>query len=203
MESDLAVCCSVIVPFGDDEDFLGPRIRQIATHLRGLGVSFEILAVDEGSGDNSLFVLTLAHREVPELGLVGGATAGRGFARGAELARGSVLILMDPRVEASLAPISIALHRIEDGADVVVFPGRMVVARRARAWKLLAKLRGRLPGIDATLLRKARRARLHVEAPRHTAIDGSLGRVERASLHRLAALGPRAVFELFAGVFGR
>ena len=200
MQRDLDVHCTVLVPFADDEDFLGPRIRQVASHLKGLGVSFEILAIDEGSGDNSLFVLTLAHREIAELSLVGGAAPGRGFARGAELARGSVLILIDPRVEAPLAPVAIAMRRIEDGADAVVFPGRMVIARRARTWQILSRLRGRLPGLDAMLSRKARRAGLHIEAPKAA---GGFGREERAALHRLAARGPRAVFAMFAGVFSR
>ncbi|MCC6997558.1 MAG: hypothetical protein IT370_23275 [Deltaproteobacteria bacterium] len=200
MQRDLDVHCTVLVPFADDEDFLGPRIRQVASHLKGLGVSFEILAIDEGSGDNSLFVLTLAHREIAELSLVGGAAPGRGFARGAELARGSVLILIDPRVEAPLAPVAIAMRRIEDGADAVVFPGRMVIARRARTWQILSKLRGRLPGLDAQMSRKARRAGLHIEAPKAA---GGFGREERAALHRLAARGPRAVFAMFAGVFSR
>ena len=159
-----------------------------------------MLAIDEGSGDNSLFVLTLAHREIAELSLVGGAAPGRGFARGAELARGSILILIDPRVEAPLAPVAIAMRRIEDGADAVVFPGRMVIARRARTWQILSRLRGRLPGLDAMMSRKARRAGLHIEAPKAA---GGFGREERAALHRLAARGPRAVFAMFAGVFGR
>ncbi len=159
-----------------------------------------MLAIDEGSGDNSLFVLTLAHREIAELSLVGGASPGRGFARGAELARGSILILIDPRVEAPLAPVAIAMRRIEDGADAVVFPGRMVIARRARTWQILSRLRGRLPGLDAMMSRKARRAGLHIEAPKAA---GGFGREERAALHRLAARGPRAVFAMFAGVFGR
>lgn len=200
MQRDLDVHCTVLVPFADDEDFLGPRIRQVASHLKGLGVSFEILAIDEGSGDNSLFVLTLAHREIAELSLVGGAAPGRGFARGAELARGSILILIDPRVEAPLAPVAIAMRRIEDGADAVVFPGRMVIARRARTWQILSRLRGRLPGLDALLSRRARRAGLHIEAPKTA---GGFGREERAALHRLAARGPRAVFAMFAGVFSR
>ena len=202
MQRDLDVHCTVLVPFADDEDFLGPRIRQIASHLKGLGVSFEILAIDEGSGDNSLFVLTLANRESAGLSLVGGAAPGRGFARGAALGRGSILLLIGPRVEAPLAPVAIAMRRIEDGdgADAVVFPGRMVIARRARTWQILSRLRGRLPGLGALMSRKARRAGLHIEAPKAA---GGFGREERAALHRLAARGPRAVFAMFAGVFSR
>ena len=37
---------SVILPFGDDEEFVGIAVRRTAEHLRGLGLTFEIIAVD-------------------------------------------------------------------------------------------------------------------------------------------------------------
>ena len=40
---------SVILPFGDDEELVGIAVRRTAEHLRGLGLSFEILAIDEDS----------------------------------------------------------------------------------------------------------------------------------------------------------
>src|SRR5215468_7781736 len=58
---------SVILPFGDDEEAVGIAVRRTAEHLRGLQLSFEILAIDEDSGDNSHAVLALLRAEVPEL----------------------------------------------------------------------------------------------------------------------------------------
>ena len=46
---------SVIMPFGDDEEAVGVAVRRTAEHLRGLALRFEILAIDEDSGDNSGF----------------------------------------------------------------------------------------------------------------------------------------------------
>ena len=56
---------TVIVPFADDEERVGTLGRRIAEHLHALGVSFEILAVDEGGDDNSVSLLSLVHASVP------------------------------------------------------------------------------------------------------------------------------------------
>ena len=62
---------SVILPFGDDEEAVGIAVKRTAEHLRSLGVSFEILAIDEDSGDNSHAVLALLRAEVtPPAGLL-------------------------------------------------------------------------------------------------------------------------------------
>src|SRR5438128_9415150 len=88
---------SVVLAIGDDEDRVGHAIRKIAGHLRALGRTFEILAVDEQSADNSLALLSLLRREIPELSVHAGAGAGEGFARGVAAARGRALLLLDPR----------------------------------------------------------------------------------------------------------
>ena len=74
---------SVILPFGDDEEFVGIAVRRTAESLRSLGVSFEILAIDEDSGDNSHAVLALLRAEVPELRVTHASGRGRGVEVGA------------------------------------------------------------------------------------------------------------------------
>src|SRR5678810_56231 len=69
---------SVILPFGDDEEFVGIAVRRTAEHLRGLGLAFELLAIDEDSGDNSHAVLALLRAEVPELRVTHAPGRGRG-----------------------------------------------------------------------------------------------------------------------------
>ena len=50
---------SVVVPFADDEDVIGTAVRRLASHLTEREISFEIIAVDEDSGDNSHAILAL------------------------------------------------------------------------------------------------------------------------------------------------
>src|SRR3981189_3484316 len=95
---------SVILPFGDDEEAVGIAVRRTAEYLRALGVSFEILAIDEDSGDNSHAVLALLRAEVPELRATHAPGRGRGVDVGAARAQGTVLLVSTPDVA------SIALH---------------------------------------------------------------------------------------------
>ena len=95
---------SVILPFGDDEEAVGIAVRRTAEHLRGLGLSFEILAIDEDSGDNSHAVLALLRAEVPELRVTHAPGRGKGVDVGAARAQGTLLVVSTPDVaSASLA----------------------------------------------------------------------------------------------------
>src|SRR3954466_10840659 len=89
---------SVILPFGDDEEAVGVAVRRTAEHLRGLGMSFEILAIDEDSGDNSHAVLALLRAEVPELRVTHAPGRGRGVDVGAARAQGTLLLVTTPDV---------------------------------------------------------------------------------------------------------
>lgn len=156
---------SVILPFDDDEDRVGKLSRRVAAHLRELGLTFEILAVDEGSGDESVFVLSFVKTEVPELRLLQTPGVGQGFAAGTRVARGRTLWLIDvAAAEVPLSPFLWAHQRLSSGvADVVPVEGRYVLCRRTRAWPVLAALRGRGDAFERRLLRRAYRRGLVVE----------------------------------------
>ena len=61
---------SVIVAFANAEEWIGQRIVALATHLRSMGRAFQILAVNDGSHDNSVAILALLAADVPELRVV-------------------------------------------------------------------------------------------------------------------------------------
>src|SRR5215467_3081217 len=89
---------SVILPFGDDEEAVGIAVRRTAEHLRQLNLSFEILAIDEDSGDNSHAVLALLRAEVPELRVTHASGRGRGVDIGVARAQGTLLLVSTPDV---------------------------------------------------------------------------------------------------------
>src|SRR4051812_19730350 len=126
---------SVILPFGDDEEYVGIAVRRTAEHLRGLGVSFEILAIDEDSGDNSHAVLALLRAEVPELRVTHASGRGRGVDVGASRAQGPLIAVSTPDIaSASLDGIGEAIRRLLDGeGDAEVALARYTVAHRVRA----------------------------------------------------------------------
>jgi hypothetical protein len=132
---------SVVLPFGDDEEAVGIAVRRTAEHLRGLGLSFEILAIDEDSGDNSHAVLALLRAEVPELRVTHASGKGRGVDVGASRAQGMLLLVSTPDVaSASLDGAGDACRRLlANEGDAEVALTRYTVAHRIRA---LAAFRG-------------------------------------------------------------
>jgi hypothetical protein len=132
---------SVILPFGDDEEAVGIAVKRTAEHLRSLGVSFEVLAIDEDSRDNSHAVLALLRAQVPELRVTHAPGPGRGVDVGAGRAQGTLLLVATPDVaSASLDGAGDACRRLLAGdGDAEVALGRFSVAHRIRA---MAAFRG-------------------------------------------------------------
>jgi len=126
---------SVILPFGDDEEAVGIAVRRTAEHLRSLGLAFEILAIDEDSGDNSHAVLALLRAEVPELRVTHAPGRGKGVDVGAARAQGTLLVVTTPDVaSASLDGVGEACRRLLAGeGDAEVALARFTVAHRVRA----------------------------------------------------------------------
>lgn len=174
---------SVILPFGDDEEAVGIAVKRTAEHLRTLGLAFEILAIDEDSGDNSHAVLAMLRGEVPELRVTHASGRGKGVDVGAARAQGTLLLVATPEVAAaSLDGIGEACRRLLAGeGDAEVALGRYTIARRVRA---LAAFRGaRLVG--PTLHRRlAKRLQLQ---PISLRIGGPTGVAARTSFSRFRA----------------
>ena len=166
MPPSTPVDVSVIVPFADHEDVIGAACGRVARHLGELGLSFEILAVDEASGDNSHAVLGLLRRSLAPLRIVAGARPGRGFAMGSACARGRVLWLVEPHSALrSLAPFGRAHARVARGElDLAVVRGRFSVMKRSRALGLIDSLHGGSGSFQRRLVRRAETRQLEVEA---------------------------------------
>jgi glycosyltransferase involved in cell wall biosynthesis len=123
----------------DDEERVGHMILRIASHLREKETRFELLLVDEGSGDNTLAIAALLRATHPELEILH-AAPGQGYRVGAERARGRVVVVSDLLNEAPMAMLGFALGRLEQGTDVVALDGRFIVFRRTRALRALDAL---------------------------------------------------------------
>jgi hypothetical protein len=136
---------SVVLAIRNDEETVGHQVKAIVAHLRGLRRTFEVVAVNDGSRDNSLSILSLLAPQVPELRVVSSNAAGRAFLRGAADARGSVLLLLEASKAVSLAPLGWALSRLEAGREAVILRGRYIVARRLLALPII--VRASSPGI--------------------------------------------------------
>ena len=182
---------SVILPFGDDEDAVGLAVRRTAEHLRGLGLAFEILAIDEDSGDNSHAVLALLRAEVPELRVTHAPGRGRGVDVGAARAQGTLLVVSTPDVaSASLDGMGDACRRLLAGeGDAEVALARYTIAHRVRS---LVALRGaRLLGA-AMHRRLAKRLQVRQLSVRITGAGAGTGLAAKTAVGRLRAFASRA-----------
>lgn len=186
---------SVVIPFADHEDLIGAACGRIARHLAELGLSYEILAVDEASGDNSHAVLGLLRRSLPPLRIIAGARPGRGFAMGSACARGRVLWLVEPHSALrSLAPFGRAHTRVVRGElDLAVVRGRFSVVKRSRGLGLVDAIHGAAGAFERRLVRRAGSRGLSVESYEVGSVERPIvGLADRVRWRLALALGAGA-----------
>lgn len=165
---------SVVVPLYNEEESLRPLYAAIVAGVGPLGVSFEIVFVDDGSRDATVRIADQIAREDPRVCLVKfrrnyGQTPA--MAAGIAEARGEIIVTMDGDLQNDPADIGELLARIDEGNDIVVgwrhdrqdkLWSRKVPSRIANA--LIAKVTG-VPIRDNGCSLKAYRACLIKQIP--------------------------------------
>lgn len=121
-DNTVRVAVSVIVPAKNEERNLPILIERLFPVLRGLGVGFEVIVVNDGSTDGSLAVLRDLAADHPELRVIDlarnyGQTAA--MMAGIDHARGDVLVPIDADLQNDPADIPRLLARLDEGFDVV------------------------------------------------------------------------------------
>ena len=89
---------SVVIPAYNEEESLRPLTAEVLEVMRGMGREFEILFVDDGSGDGTRELMRALADEHPEVHFIGfkqnrGQTAA--MAAGFKRARGYVVVTLD------------------------------------------------------------------------------------------------------------
>jgi len=129
---------SIVVPVYDERESLLPLIAEIAAALARSPVSYELVTVDDGSGDGSLDVLKAMQRDHPELHIValaGHAGQTAAFAAGFQAARGRVVVTLDADLQNDPADILILIRELGTTGATAVAGYR--VHRRDGPWKRL------------------------------------------------------------------
>lgn len=170
----MALDLSVVVPLFNEEESVRPLYAAIVAGVAPLGVSFEIVFVDDGSRDGTAGIADEIARADPRVCLVKfrrnyGQTPA--MAAGIAEARGEIIVTMDGDLQNDPADIGELLARIEEGNDIVVgwrydrqdkLWTRKVPSRIANA--LIAKVTG-VPIRDNGCSLKAYRACLIKQIP--------------------------------------
>ena len=114
---------SVIVPLYNEEESIGHLHEAISTEVSRLGVSYELVFVNDGSRDRTLELATELARKDSRLRVVNfrrnyGQTPA--MAAGIEKASGEILVTMDGDLQNDPADIGNFLAKIREGYDIVV-----------------------------------------------------------------------------------
>lgn len=113
---------SVVIPIYYEEENIRPLYSAVTNALAPTGLSYEIITVDDGSGDGSFAALKELANQDKRLRVIRfrrnfGQTAA--MAAGFEAARGEVVIPMDGDLQNDPADIPVLLEKIREGYDVV------------------------------------------------------------------------------------
>ena len=113
---------SVVVPIYNEEESLPHLVEQLLNALRPSGERFELVLVNDGSGDRSAEVLEDLSARVPEVVAVllrknYGQTAA--MAAGFDVSQGQVIISLDGDLQNDPADIPMLLAKLREGFDLV------------------------------------------------------------------------------------
>lgn len=119
----MALDLSIVVPLYNEEESVRPLHAAIVSGVERLGVTFEIVLVDDGSRDGTARIADELAREDPRVCLVKfrrnyGQTPA--MAAGIAEARGAIIVTMDGDLQNDPADIGELIARIEAGYDIVV-----------------------------------------------------------------------------------
>ncbi len=126
------------VPLPDDRGSLG----------------WEILALDQRSGDNTLSVLSLLHGQVPGLRTLQDVEPGLAIRRATRVARGSVWLFIDRPLDPELGAWGVG--QVLRGHRAAIIPGEMLVVDQPLGISVLPRLSGGLVSAQKAISRHLR-----------------------------------------------
>ena len=118
-----AVAISIVVPVMNEQESVAVLFEKLSAHLDGLGKTYEVIFVDDGSTDNTFKELTKLHDENP--GIVRVIRFRRNFGKtpalvaGFSRCRGEVIFTMDGDLQDDPEEIPRFLAKLDEGYDLV------------------------------------------------------------------------------------
>src|SRR6185503_3345966 len=113
---------TVLIPVLNEAENMAPLLAKLATDLAPLGLSYEVLVVDDGSTDGTAAALHALKPRTPALRMI---SFRRNYGKSAALsvgfreARGAAIVTMDGDLQDDSAEIGPLLRKIDAGLDVV------------------------------------------------------------------------------------
>jgi glycosyltransferase involved in cell wall biosynthesis len=113
---------SVVIPIYNEEESIPHLLERLRSALKSLSLRYEIIAVDDGSRDNSAAILKRYAAEIPELKIVrlrrnSGQTAA--IMAGFDRATGDAIVTIDADLQNDPDDINRLVTKLNEGYDVV------------------------------------------------------------------------------------
>jgi glycosyltransferase involved in cell wall biosynthesis len=113
---------SVVIPLYNEEENIPPLYEELSAALNELGLSYEVIVIDDGSKDASFARLKAIHENDSRWQIIRfrrnfGQTAG--MAAGFELSRGKTVITIDADLQNDPRDIRKLLDKMNEGFDIV------------------------------------------------------------------------------------
>ena len=123
MEAPAIPELSIVVPCYNEEQRLPRTIEQIERYLAGKGVSYELILVDDGSGDGTRKIMDAAAERNPAVRLEAlpqNRGKGRALAEGVAVARGAEILVTDADLSTPIEEIDKLRAELGKGAGVAI-----------------------------------------------------------------------------------
>lgn len=122
MTGENSIDLTIVIPVFNEESNLEPLYREIVSTLSVAGLAYEIIAVDDGSSDNSFEKLQEIQKNGPQLRIIRfrrnfGQTAA--LSAGFKYARGRIIVPMDADGQNDPVDIPRLLNKLDQGYDIV------------------------------------------------------------------------------------
>jgi len=114
---------SVVVPFLDEEESIGPMYEAIVAAVDPIDCVFEIIFVDDGSTDKTLEIageIAMADSRLRVISFRRNYGQTPAMAAGIDHAKGRVIVTMDGDLQNDPRDIGALLSKIDEGYDIVV-----------------------------------------------------------------------------------
>ena len=114
---------SIVIPMYNEEESLPLLMKGIAATFNGIGKSYEVVFVDDGSSDNSYNIVKTLHKEyaghIKAIRFNRNSGKSAALSAGIDCAVGGIIITMDADLQDDPAAIPEMIAKIEEGWDVV------------------------------------------------------------------------------------
>ena len=128
------------------------RAAELGRSVVGEAGRFEVLALDEHSGDNTLSLLSVLHSKLPELRTMQEVREGTAVAHAARTARGQHWLFMDRKVDAEL--LRWGVRQLASGQRAAIVPGEILGVEARIGAHVLGNLYGGLVSAQQAVTRE-------------------------------------------------